>query len=47
MLEELGVLFKGDPTFSYIFNELPRSLFLKIVEFRRKRYEAEPQLPLI
>lgn len=36
-IEELGVLFKGDPTFNYVFNRLPRSYFMKIVELRRKR----------
>nr|DAR75725.1 MAG TPA: bacteriocin [Caudoviricetes sp.] len=45
MLEELGALFKGDPTFEYMFNKLPRGYFVKIVELRRKRIEKEgPQL---
>jgi hypothetical protein len=43
-LEELGFLFKNDPTFDYIFNELPRSWFLKIAEFRKKRLESQPRL---
>ena len=44
-LEEVGNLFKSDPTFDYIFH-LPKSYFLKIVELRRKRVASEPQLTL-
>jgi hypothetical protein len=36
-MEKLGTLFKGDPTFEYIFNKLPKSYFMKIVELREKR----------
>ncbi len=39
------MLFRNDPTFNYIFYELPRGQFLKIVELRKKRLETEPQLP--
>lgn len=45
LLENLGDLFKNDPTFDYIFNKLPKSYFMKIVEIRRKRKEEEPKLP--
>lgn len=45
MLESLGILFKNDPTFEYIFRELPRGMFMKIYEIRRKRVETEPQIP--
>ena len=41
-LEELGVVFKGDPTFEYIFNNLPKSHFFKIVELRKNRLESSP-----
>ena len=41
-MEELGTLFKGDPTFEYIFKELPKSHFLRIVELRRARKDSEP-----
>ena len=44
MLESLGILFKNDPTFEYIFRELPRGMFMKIYEIRRKRVETEPQI---
>lgn len=44
-IEELGILFKGDPTFDMI-KDLPRSLFMKIVELRKKRLIEEPQLSL-
>lgn len=44
LLEDLGRLFKGDPTFDYIFNHLPQGQFLKIVELRRKRLEKQPQI---
>ena len=43
-IEELGYLFKNDPTFDYIFRELPRSYFMKIAEFRKKRLETNPRL---
>ena len=43
-MEDLGHLFKGDPTFNYIFYELPQGQFMKIVELRRKRMEQSPQL---
>ena len=42
-LEEVGRMFKNDPTFEYIFN-LPKSMFMKIAEIRRKRLETEPSL---
>ena len=42
-VEELGMLFRNDPTFSYVFS-LPKSHMMKVVELRRKRIEAE-QLP--
>ena len=44
-MEDLGRLFKGDPTFDYIFYHLPKSHFLKIVELRKKKLMEEPQLP--
>lgn len=43
-LEELGYLFKNDPTFDYLFNNLPKSCFMKIVERRRERLKANPHL---
>ena len=43
-LEELGALFRGDPTFDYIFHNLPKSHFLKIVELRRNRMNRSPGL---
>lgn len=43
-MEELGYLFKNDPTFDYIFHEFPRSWLLKVAEFRRKRLETSPRL---
>lgn len=43
-IEELGRLFKGDPTFDYVFNKLPKGYFMKIVDLRRKHKEANPQL---
>ena len=39
-------MFKSDPTFDYIFRELPRSYFLKIVELRKKRRTENPNLGL-
>lgn len=36
-IEELGTLFKNDPTFDFIFNNLPKSHFERIVELRRNR----------
>ena len=44
IIEELGVLFKGDPTFDFIFKELPKSLFFEIVKIRRERFEKSPPL---
>lgn len=41
-LEELGSLFRNDPTFDFIFNNLPKSQFVRIVELRRKRMSSEP-----
>lgn len=38
-------MFKGDPMFEFAFTKLPRSYFMKIVELRRLRQQAEPQLP--
>ena len=42
-LEEVGRMFKSDPTFEYIFN-LPKSMFLQIVKLRKKRLVSEPSL---
>ena len=42
-IEEVGRIFKGDPTFEYIFN-LPKSMFLQIVKLRKKRLETEPSI---
>lgn len=36
----MGRLFKDDPTFDYIFNNLPKSYFESIVKLRRE-YEAK------
>lgn len=36
-VEELGILFKNDPTFDFVFNKLPKSLFRKVCDLRRKR----------
>lgn len=47
MLEEVGVLFKNDPTFDFIFNKLPKGMFTDIMERRKKRLEKEPpSIPL-
>lgn len=43
-MEELGRLFKSDPTFDYIFYHLPKSHFMKIVELRRKAMEKNASL---
>jgi len=43
-LEELGHLFRGDPSFDYIFYHLPRSAFMKIYERRKKRMEQTPSI---
>lgn len=43
-IEDLGYLFKGDPTFEYAFHSLPQGMFMKLVELRRKRLEKAPQL---
>lgn len=40
-LEDIGFLFKHDPTFNYIFNKLPKGLFFEIVDKRRKRLETQ------
>ena len=40
----MGRIFKGDPTFEYVFKELPRSAFLKIVEYRKAALEKQPTL---
>lgn len=42
-MEELGSIFKNDPTFEYVYN-LPKSYFLKIVELRKKRIAEHPPL---
>ena len=44
--EELGYIFKNDPTFDYIFN-MPKSYFIKITELRRKRLSEQPPNPLL
>lgn len=41
-LEDLGILFKNDPTFDFIFNNVPSGLFKKIVKLRKKRLETKP-----
>lgn len=43
-LEDLGRLFRGDPTFDFIFNNMTNGQFMKIAELRRKRLEQNPQL---
>lgn len=39
MLEDVGRLFKNDPTFDYIFNQLPKGMFVAIVDKRREMME--------
>lgn len=43
-MEEMGRMFKGDPTFDFIFNRLPSGHFMKIVELRKKRLEESPAI---
>ena len=43
-IEDLGYIFKGDPTFDYIFNHLPKSYFTEIVKIRKQRMLKEPSL---
>ena len=40
-LEEMGYLFKGDPTFDYVFNKLPRGYLMHIISRRRERMEKQ------
>ena len=40
----MGYLFKGDPSFDYIFHHLPKNLFMQIVNRRRKRLQQNPHI---
>jgi hypothetical protein len=45
-LEELGILFKGDPVLPYLMKEVPNGIFLKVLELRKKRIQQDPSLSL-